>query len=65
MDSKEISTTKSDNIINQLSGKVAGLAIQRTNNIGGSTNVVIRGHTSLTGSRESNGVIMVTNKRNN
>ena len=53
VDSKEISTTKSDNIINQLSGKVAGLAIQRTNNIGGSTNVVIRGHTSLTGSNQA------------
>ncbi|WBX77515.1 SusC/RagA family TonB-linked outer membrane protein [Tenacibaculum ovolyticum] len=49
----EISTTKESNVVNQLSGKVAGLAIQRTNNLGGSTNVVIRGQTSLTGSNQA------------
>ncbi|MGY0426327.1 MAG: SusC/RagA family TonB-linked outer membrane protein, partial [Polaribacter sp.] len=50
---KEISTVKESNVLNQLSGKVAGLAIQRTNNLGGSTNVVIRGQTSLTGSNQA------------
>ncbi|MEP5341334.1 MAG: SusC/RagA family TonB-linked outer membrane protein [Algibacter sp.] len=50
---KEISTVKESNVLNQLSGKVAGLAVQRTNNLGGSTNVVIRGQTSLTGSNQA------------
>ena len=49
----EISTTKSDNILNQLSGKAAGVSIQRTNNLGGSTNVIVRGHTSLTGNNQA------------
>ncbi len=53
VDGSEISTTKSDNVLNQLSGKAAGVSIQRTNNIGGSTNVIIRGHTSLTGSNQA------------
>ncbi|SFD41616.1 TonB-linked outer membrane protein, SusC/RagA family [Algibacter lectus] len=50
---EEISTVKEANVLNQLSGKVAGLSIQRTNNLGGSTNVVIRGQTSLTGSNQA------------
>jgi len=51
--SEELSTVKESNVLNQLSGKVAGLAVQRTNNMGGSTNVVIRGSTSLTGSNQA------------
>ena len=50
---EELSTVKESNVLNQLSGKVAGLSIQRTNNMGGSTNVVIRGQTSLTGSNQA------------
>ncbi|MDO6490550.1 MULTISPECIES: SusC/RagA family TonB-linked outer membrane protein [unclassified Cellulophaga] len=50
---EEISTIKESNVLNQLSGKVAGLSVQRTNNLGGSTNVVIRGQTSLTGSNQA------------
>ncbi|MCL5129042.1 SusC/RagA family TonB-linked outer membrane protein [Algibacter sp. L4_22] len=50
---EEIATVKEANVLNQLSGKVSGLSIQRTNNLGGSTNVVIRGQTSLTGSNQA------------
>ncbi|CAZ96653.1 SusC/RagA family TonB-linked outer membrane protein [Zobellia galactanivorans] len=53
VDAEELTTVKESNVLNQLSGKVAGLAVQRTNNLGGSTNVVIRGQTSLTGSNQA------------
>ena len=68
VDGSEISTTKSDNVLNQLSGKAAGLSIQRTNNLGGSTNVIIRGHASLTGNNQALFVIdgvPITNRNTN
>ncbi|MDD3722772.1 MAG: SusC/RagA family TonB-linked outer membrane protein [Lutibacter sp.] len=50
---EDVSTVKSDNITNALSGKVAGVQIKRNTNMGGSTNVVIRGNTSLTGDNQA------------
>ncbi len=50
---EEIATVKSGNFTNALSGKVSGLQIRRNNNFGGSTNVVIRGNTSLTGDNQA------------
>ncbi len=49
----EISTVKTTNFVNNLSGKVAGVQIKTNNNFGGSTNVVIRGTTSLGGSNQA------------
>ncbi len=48
LSSADISTVKSDNFVNSLSGKVAGIQIKRSSNLGGSANVVIRGNKSLT-----------------
>lgn len=48
-----ISTVRTDNFANQLSGKVAGVNIRNNNNMGGSTNVIIRGSKSLTGSNQA------------
>ncbi len=48
-----VSMVKSGNFINSISGKVAGVNIKANNNIGGSTNVVIRGSKSLTGSNQA------------
>ena len=42
----------SGNFLNELSGKVSGLAIRRNNNFGGSTNIVSRGIKSLTGTNQ-------------
>lgn len=42
----------SGNFINELSGKVAGVAIRRNNNFGGSTNIVSRGIKNLTGNNQ-------------
>jgi TonB-linked SusC/RagA family outer membrane protein len=50
---EDVSKTRDGNFINALSGKVAGVQIQRNNNIGGSTNIVIRGYKSLTGTNQA------------
>ena len=50
---EDVATVKGNNFTNALSGKVSGLQIRRNNNIGGSTNVVIRGNTSLTGDNQA------------
>ncbi len=44
---EEVSKVKDVNFINSLSGKVAGVDIKRSNTLGGSSNVIIRGYTSL------------------
>lgn len=48
-----INTIKTDNFVNTLSGKVAGINIKANNNMGGSTNVIIRGSKSLTGNNQA------------
>lgn len=53
VEGEDIATVKSANFANALSGKVSGLQIRRNNNFGGSTNVVIRGNTSLTQSNQA------------
>ena len=50
---EELTTNKSGNFVNALSGKASGVQIKRNNNLGGSTNVVIRGNASLTGSNQA------------
>jgi TonB-linked SusC/RagA family outer membrane protein len=49
----QVSNTRSSNAASSLSGKVSGLQIIQGNGIGGSTNVVIRGNKSLTGSNQA------------
>jgi len=49
----EISTVKSSNFINSLSGKVAGVNVKANGNMGGSTNIIIRGSKSLTGNNQA------------
>ncbi len=53
VEGEDISAVKTSNFTNALSGKVSGLQIRRNNNFGGSTNVVIRGNTSLTGDNQA------------
>jgi len=47
-----VSTVKSANFMNSLSGKLSGVQIKKNNNMGGSTNVIVRGSKSLTGSNQ-------------
>jgi TonB-linked SusC/RagA family outer membrane protein len=51
--SEDITRTRDNNVLNSLSGKVAGLTIKRNNNLGGSTNIVLRGTKSLTGDNQA------------
>jgi TonB-linked SusC/RagA family outer membrane protein len=48
----QVSTVKSDNFINSLSGKVSGVQVKKTTNMGGSTNILLRGSKSLTGDNQ-------------
>ncbi|MBU2996901.1 SusC/RagA family TonB-linked outer membrane protein [Cellulophaga baltica] len=48
-----VSNVKSNNFVNSLSGKVAGLSIKSSGNLGGSTNVVIRGNNSISGNNQA------------
>lgn len=49
----EVSTAREASFISSLSGKVAGLNINKSNNIGGSVNAVIRGSNSFTGNNQA------------
>ncbi|WP_163517589.1 SusC/RagA family TonB-linked outer membrane protein [Gelidibacter japonicus] len=53
VEGEDLSTVKSGNFVNALSGRASGVQIKRNNNLGGSTNVVIRGNASLTGSNQA------------
>ena len=50
---EDVTRTRDANLVNSLSGKVAGLDIKRNNTLGGSTNVVLRGNKSLTGDNQA------------
>jgi TonB-linked SusC/RagA family outer membrane protein len=49
----EVSDVKSQNFVNSLSGKIAGLDIKTSGNFGGSTQVVIRGNSSIAGNNQA------------
>jgi TonB-linked SusC/RagA family outer membrane protein len=49
----ELNQVKSQNIISSLSGKAAGVQVRTNGNIGGSTNIVIRGSSSITGNNQA------------
>lgn len=52
VDGEAVSKVKDVNFMNSLSGKVAGVNIKRSNQMGGSANIIIRGYKSLTGNNQ-------------
>ncbi|WP_188652743.1 SusC/RagA family TonB-linked outer membrane protein [Yeosuana aromativorans] len=63
-----VNTVKDINFVNSLSGKVAGIDVQNTGTMGGSTNVVIRGYSSLYGNNQALFVVdgvPISNKNTN
>ncbi len=48
-----VNTVKDPNFVNSLSGKVAGIDVKSSGTMGGSTNVIIRGYSSLYGSNQA------------
>ena len=53
VEGEAVSQQRDANFVNSLSGRVAGLNIKQNNSLGGSTNVTIRGNTSLTGNNQA------------
>ena len=49
----DVSNVRNTNVVNSLSGKVAGLEVKRNNSLGGSTNIVLRGVKSLTNDNQA------------
>lgn len=49
----EVNAVKDANFVNSLSGKVAGLSVQASNALGGSSNVILRGYKSITGNNQA------------
>ena len=47
-----VSKVKTANFMNNLSGKISGVQVQRNQNMGGSTNVIVRGSKSLINSNQ-------------
>ncbi len=52
VEGEKLTIAKTDNFLNTLSGQASGVQVRRTNNMGGSTNVIIRGNTSLQGNNQ-------------
>ena len=50
---EEITRTRDINLVNSLGGKVAGLDVKRSNAMGGSTNIVVRGNKSIGGNNQA------------
>ena len=48
-----INQVKSDNVINTLSGRVSGVDVKTSGNLGGSTNIIIRGDKSIMGNNQA------------
>lgn len=48
-----INSVKTSNFVNSLSGKLSGVQVQRNQNMGGSTNVIVRGSKSIQGSNQA------------
>ena len=49
----DVNSVKNDNVVNSLSGKVAGVQVRNNTNMGGSSNIIIRGSSSLTQSNQA------------
>jgi TonB-linked SusC/RagA family outer membrane protein len=49
----DINAAKRTNFVDNLSGKLAGVQVKANGNLGGSTNVIIRGSSSITGNNQA------------
>src|SRR5690606_28626374 len=49
----EVNTVKATNFVNSLSGKIAGIDIKSSGTMGGSSNVIIRGYSSINNSNQA------------
>ena len=49
----DMNQVKYDNVVNSMSGRVAGAQVKQSGNFGGSTNIVLRGTTSMVGNNQA------------
>jgi len=49
----EMNEVKYDNVVNSMSGRVAGAQVKQSGNFGGSTNIILRGTTSMVGNNQA------------
>nr|WKN38305.1 SusC/RagA family TonB-linked outer membrane protein [Tunicatimonas sp. TK19036] len=52
IDGESVSRTKETNVINSLSGKIAGVQVRSSNTLGGSANINIRGTSTIAGNNQ-------------
>ncbi|MDZ7659541.1 SusC/RagA family TonB-linked outer membrane protein [Fodinibius sp.] len=52
VDGDIVAESRSDNFAASLSGRVSGLKVSQSNGMGGSTNIVMRGYTSISGNNQ-------------
>lgn len=50
---EDVNKSKGNNFVTSLSGRVSGIQVKNNTNFGGSTNVIIRGSSSLTGNNQA------------
>ncbi|MCK5370522.1 MAG: TonB-dependent receptor plug domain-containing protein, partial [Cyclobacteriaceae bacterium] len=68
VEGEQLALAREQNFVNSLSGKVAGVQIRQNSTMGGSSNVLIRGNTSVTGNNQPIFVvdgIPIDNRTNN
>jgi TonB-linked SusC/RagA family outer membrane protein len=53
VDGEELAKSQKPNLINSMSGRAAGVQIKSNTNLGGSSNIVIRGNSSLVGNNQA------------
>lgn len=53
LDAEKVNSVPTNNFINNLSGKIAGMEIKNNGNFGGSSNIILRGTKSLTGDNQA------------
>ncbi|MXN91576.1 SusC/RagA family TonB-linked outer membrane protein [Flavobacterium sp. Sd200] len=53
LDGNSVNVTPTNNFVNSLSGKVAGLEVRNNSNFGGSSNIVLRGTKSISGNNQA------------
>jgi TonB-linked SusC/RagA family outer membrane protein len=53
LNASQVNSSPTNNFLNNLSGKVAGLDVKMNSNFGGSTNIIMRGIKSITGNNQA------------
>ncbi|PWJ40198.1 SusC/RagA family TonB-linked outer membrane protein [Sediminitomix flava] len=52
VDGESLATVKADNVVKSLAGKVAGVQVRSSSNVGGGSSIIIRGNSSLSGNNQ-------------